>query len=432
MNLAVVVTRSSAGARLGVMTSRFLAALATAACICAAPAAARLNPAEQTILRTIDAEQERTVALLERMVNQNSGSLNPAGVKAVADMIRPEFEQLGFTVDWIDMTDAKRSGHFIARHKGTGRGKRMLLIAHLDTVFEPNSPFQHWERQGNRATGPGVIDDKGGIAVIIAALRAMRAAGTLRQADVTVVLTGDEEDPGNPIELARRDLIATGKWADVALDFEPLARSEAGSDMATVARRSSSSWTVRITAPGGHSSGIFSERAGFGANYEAGRIIDAFPRELREPLLTYSVGLIGGGDQLTLDDTKTQVAATGKTNIIASTAVVRGDIRAIDEAQIERTHGKMRAIVAQSLPGTKAEITFDNDGYPPMAPTPGNRALLARLNSVARDLGQAELGELPPEQRGAADISFVAKDVDGLSGLGAAVGGRRVPRGGGG
>jgi glutamate carboxypeptidase len=110
-------------------------------------------------------------------------------------MVRPEFEQLGFDVRWIDMAETGRAGHLVATHRGNGRGKRILLIGHLDTVFEPDSPFQRFERQGERATGPGIGDDKGGIVVIIAALRAMRAAGTLRGADITVVLTGDEERP---------------------------------------------------------------------------------------------------------------------------------------------------------------------------------------------------------------------------------------------
>jgi glutamate carboxypeptidase len=80
----------------------------------------------------------------------------------------------------------------------------------------------------------------------------------------------------------------------------------------------------------------------------------------------------------------------------------------------------MRAIVAQSLPGAKAEISFDEDGYPPMPPTEANRAILARLNVVNADLGLPQMGELDPAERGAGDISFVAKDVDGLVGLGPA------------
>ena len=141
-------------------------------------------------------------------------------------MMRAELEPLGFEVRWVDMRETGRAGHIVATHRGNGRGKRMLLIGHLDTVFEPDSPFQRFAREGNRATGPGVGDDKGGLVVIVAALRAMQAAGTLRDADITIVLTGDEERPGSPIAVARRDLIEAGRRADVALEFENLARED--------------------------------------------------------------------------------------------------------------------------------------------------------------------------------------------------------------
>src|SRR3546814_13903257 len=91
----------------------------------------------------------------------------------------------------------------------------MLLIGHLDTVFEPDSPFQGFTREGERAVGPGIGDDKGGVAVIVAALRAMEEAGTLDEAAIKVVLTGDEARSGSPIDVARRALIAAGHWADV-------------------------------------------------------------------------------------------------------------------------------------------------------------------------------------------------------------------------
>ena len=391
------------------------------------PATARLAPAETRMMRTIDAEQARTLALLETMVNQNSGSLNLPGVAKVGQMMRAELEPLGFAVEWIDMTATGRAGHIVARHAGSGKGKRMLLIGHLDTVFEPDSPFQKWTRRGNDGEGPGAGDDKGGMAVMVAALRAMRSAGTLKTADIEIVLTGDEEDTGNPIETARRDLIAAGKRADIALDYEGLV-TDGGADMGSIARRSSGSWTVTASAKGGHSSGIFSAASGNGAIYELARIVDTFRRELPEDKLTFNVGLIGGGDSAKLDEGRIRAAVTGKTNIIASTAVARGDLRALTEDQIARTRDKMRAIVAKSLPGASATIAFDEDGYPPMAPTPGNAALLAKLNSVNADLGLPPMAALDPLKRGAADISFVAKDVEaGINGLGPASRGDHAP-----
>ena len=410
----------------GAMTLRILFSFFAAVCA-ASPAAAALSPAEQTMIRTVDAEQPRMLAALESWVNQNSGTMNVAGVDAVRRMVEPEFRQLGFATEWIDMKAAGRAGHLIARHAGSKRGKRLLLIAHLDTVFEAESPFQRWVRDGDTAHGPGASDDKGGVAVIVAALRAMQAAGTLKQANITVFLTGDEEDAGSPIAIARRDLIAAGKQADIALDFEPLAHDN-GLDMGSTARRSAGSWTLTVTGRSGHSAGVGSPDAGYGAIYELARILDQFRRELPEDKLTYNVGLVGGGQAAQLDQGKIRVQASGKTNIIAATAVARGDLRAISPEQIERVRGRMRALTAQSLPGAHAEITFDEDSYPPMPPTAGNRALLARLNGVNRDMGMPEMGELDPADRGAGDISFVAADVDGLVGLGTAGGGTHTDK----
>jgi glutamate carboxypeptidase len=403
------------------------AALAALSLVVSVPADAALNRAEQAMIATVDAEQARTLAMLEKWVNQNSGTLNAAGVKAVGDMLRAELEPLGFAVEWLDMSAANRAGHILARHvpRSRGKGKKLLLIGHLDTVFEPDSPFQKWVRRGNDGEGPGAGDDKGGMAVMIAALRAMHAAGTLRQADITVFLTGDEEDSG-PVEISRRDLIAEGKKADVALDFEGLVQ-DGGRDMGSIARRSSDEWTLTVTGKSGHSSGIFTPGSGAGAVYEAARIIDSFRRDLPEDKLTFNVGLIGGGATAELDAGRVRIAATGKTNVIAATAIARGDLRAISQEQIARTQQRMRAIVAQPLDGATARIEFHPDGYPPMAPTDGNRAIFARLNAVNRDLGLPEMGELDPVKRGAADISFVAADVDGIAGLGPASRGDHAP-----
>jgi glutamate carboxypeptidase len=413
------------------MHSRFLLAFIAALAVCGAtPAAAKLSPAEQKMTHVVDQESGRTLALLEHWVDQNSGTMNLAGVEAMRRLVEPEFSVLGFKTQWIDMTAAGRAGHLVARHTGSRHGKRLLLIAHLDTVFEPDSPFQRWSPDGaDRALGPGAGDDKGGIAVIIAALRAMQAAGTLKNANVTVFLTGDEEDAGNPLAISRRDLVAEGRKADVALDFEDLSWDDGPNgpvEMGSIARRSAGSWTVTVTGHSAHSAGVGPSNEG--AIYELARILDAFRRELPEDKLTYNVGLIGGGQSAQFDAGRIRVDATGKTNIIAAAAVARGDMRAISEDQIARTQSKMRAIVAQSLPGTKAEISFDPDNYPPMPPTAGNRALLAKLNGVNRDMGFAVMGELDPAERGAGDISFVAKDVDGLVGLGPASSGSHTAK----
>lgn len=388
-------------------------------------AAAGLTAQEQKLVAAAAAENDRSLALLEKLVNVNSGTMNLEGVTEVGRMMRAELEPLGFKVDWIPMAEAHRAGHIVATHKGSGKGKRMLLIGHMDTVFEKDSPFQTFVRKGDIVEGPGVNDMKGGLVIMVAALRAMKAAGTLKDADINIVLTGDEERTGAPVTIARRDLIAAATRSDLALEFEGLAQED-GKDMGSIARRSSNTWTVTVTAKPGHSSGIFSERAGYGAIYDLARILDTFRRDLREPNATYSVGLILGGASAELNATETGGMATGKPNIIAATALARGDLRTLSNDQTERMAKKMREIVGQNLNGAKAELEF-SEGYPAMAPTEGSRKLLGELNEVNKDLGLAVMPELDPLKRGAGDIAFVADKIDGLIGLGAAGEGSHAP-----
>ena len=407
--------------RIALLPAAALAFLSTPA-LTAPPTAA-----ERTMIATVDAEQARTLALLEKAVNQNSGTRNLAGVKAVNDMLAPEFAALDFAVRWLPQDAVGRAGHLIATHNGKAGRKRLLLIGHLDTVFEPDSGFLKYERvDADHARGPGVADDKGGVITMIAALRAMARAGTLRDANIEVVLTGDEEEAGLPLAAARADLVAAGRRADAALDFEGLAQ-DGGRDMGSVARRSAGNWTVTVSARSGHSSGVFSEFAGDGAVYALARILAAFRAELPEPNLTFNAGLIAGGATAALGADEARAEATGKTNIIPAAAVARGDLRALSPDQIARAEAKMRAIVARDYPGATAKLKFDNK-YPPMAPTAGNRALLARLNAVNASLGLEPMGELDPLKRGAGDISFVAADVDSLAGLGPASEGDHTPR----
>ncbi|WP_419808820.1 M20/M25/M40 family metallo-hydrolase [Sphingomonas sp.] len=393
--------------------------LLPAALLLASPALADHQPVER-LRAAVAADTARNEALLQRLVDQNSGTLNRIGVRAVAEMMRAELEPLGFSVRWVDMAATGRAGHLIATHTGNRRGRRVLLIGHLDTVFEPTSPFQRFARNGNRATGPGVGDDKGGLVVIVGALRAMAAAGTLRRANITVVLTGDEERPGQPTADARADLIAAGKQADAALEYENLA-TEGGVEAGTVARRSGSAWELRTTGRSGHSSAVGRE-LGWGAIYEMSRILDAFRRELPEPSATFNVGLVAGGTPAAIDDAGTAVSASGKTNIVASTAIARGDLRTLTPEQDDRLRAKMAAIVAQHLPGTDATFRF-YDSTPAMAPSPRNRALLGELNVVNQELGLPIMPEFDPDKRGAADSGFVSADVATLGGLGASGGG---------
>lgn len=399
--------------------------LAILALIAASPASAQLSPAEQRIVSAVDEHLPANIAFHEAIVRINSGTHNHPGVRAVGDLVRPELEALGFTAEWIDQSAAGRAGHLFARREGIPGTTKLLLIGHLDTVFEPSSPFQTYSREGDIVTGPGVDDDKGGVAIMLLALQAMRDAGTLDGANITVALTGDEEDAGDPLTVSRADLVAAAEWADVALDFEGLATLD-GQDAGSVARRSSNSWQVTAIGREGHSSGVFSAGSGYGAIYELARILDQFRRELPEDNLTYNVGIVTGGSLAALGDEGLTATASGKTNIIAPIAIARGDLRTISPEQTDRVLARMQAIVDANLPGTDAEISFELR-YPPMPPTDANLALLARMNAINADLGLPDMPVFPPARRGAGDINFVAHLTDGLVGLGSSGTGAHAP-----
>jgi len=355
------------------------------------------------------------VALLEKLVNTNSGTFNPAGVTAVGKLLEPELHALGFTTRWVPMDAVKRGPHLVGQRKGN-RGKRILLIGHMDTVFEPSSPFQKFVRSGDRATGPGSCDMKGGVVVILSALKGLKSAGVLDGARLAVLFTGDEESVGEPWETSREELISAAKNADAVLSFEAGVRHD-GKDYATVARRGSTRWEVRVQAKAGHSSGIFGRSLGDGAAFELSRILNQFHDSVREPNLTYSVGMMLAGSGIQVQPGG-EGSVSGKENIVPGEALAIGDVRALSAEQLARVKDKMRSIVSQSLPGSKSELTF-RDKIPPMSPSSGNLALLGKLNEADHALGLPDMEALDPMQRGAGDASFAAPYSNVLDGLGA-------------
>jgi glutamate carboxypeptidase len=380
---------------------------------------------EKRMIDWIDAHQTQVIKLLEETVNIGSGTMNHDGVKAVGKVMSRELETLGMETRWIDMPPSiDRAGHLFASK--TGQGKRFLLIGHLDTVFESDDEFQAFTLEGNVGRGPGISDMKDGNAVIVYALKALQHIGALDDLAVTVAFTGDEEMAGRPLSISRKDLIDAGKWADYALGFEGAITTE-GSDWATIARRSSSSWTLKTTGKQAHSSAVFSQGVGAGAINEAARILNSFYEEVRGDYgLTFNAGTIQGGTTVTFDSTQKRGSTFGKTNVVPSQAIINGGIRALSAEQLAEAKAKMRAIVSRHLPHTTSSITFD-DSYPPMPPTAGNQRLADQLSAINRALGRGPMKIWDPLRRGAADISFVAPYTDALAGMGALGKGGHTP-----
>lgn len=379
---------------------------------------------ENLLILQLEKNYQETIALLEETVNVNSGTFNLEGVKEVGKIYAREFAKIGFSTEWISLPDSlRRAGHFVASKKGT-KGKKLFFIGHLDTVFEKDMPFYPFTMvDEHTAKGQGVNDMKGGNAMIFATLKALHELGLLEDRTVTVYFTGDEENAGNPSWVSRLDFVERAKLHDYALGYE----TAQGFNIATVARRGASSWTLKTAGRQVHSSGVFRESVGYGAIYEAARILNAFREELAgEQYLTFNPGQLVGGSDITYDEETGASSALGKTNIVAREAFVTGDLRFLGEDQKEKAREKMREIVSRHLNGTTASIFFE-DGIPSMPPTPGNYALVDVLSKVSQDLGFGEVNAGDPGSRGAGDISYVADYLDCIDGIGASGTGAHSP-----
>ncbi|HVT72396.1 MAG TPA: M20/M25/M40 family metallo-hydrolase [Lacunisphaera sp.] len=372
------------------------------------PACAAITADEQRIVAAVDALQARFPRDLEQAVAIDSATENLAGVRQLGLLFADQLRELGFEARFVELpASTGRAGHLVAEHRGS-KGKRILLIGHLDTVY----PGANFRREGDIAHGAGTGDMKGGDVVILHALRALHDAGELADARIIVIMTGDEEAPGHPLEVVRRELTDAARRSDVALAFE-----SAVGMTGTVARRGSISWLLEVQGETGHSSGMFSDETGSGSVYEMARILSGFHAELRQlDGVTCNPALVAGGADGELTRTGGKVA--GKTNIIPQRTLVRGDLRVTSPGQLAEAERRMQAIVSQhNLPHTAATLTFD-EGYPPMPPTPANYALLGKLDQVSRDLGFGAITAFDPRGRGAGDIAFVSPPLPGLDGLG--------------
>ena len=394
------------------------ALLITLACTLPLTSHAELDENEKKIIEQVDVNLPQALKEIEQAVNINSGSMNIEGVKKVGKLATEQLEAIGFTVEWLDGSAFKRAGHVLATHESKNSSAiKILMIGHLDTVFAKHDDFTTYKQLGaDQASGPGVADMKGGNTIIITALKSLQSLNLLENVSIKVLLTGDEESSGRPLNLSKKAIVDAAIWADVALGYE---NGDNNIKTAMAARRGYVGWTLNVSAAAAHSSQIFSESVGYGAIYEASRILNSFREQLAtQPNLTFNPGLIVGGTNADYDSVNSSATAFGKSNVIAQTVHVAGDLRALSPVQVEKAKKVMQEIVAKNLNGSKAELVFQ-DGYPPMALTEGNKKLLALYSEASQNLGYNNVVAANPRNAGAADISFAANHVDmALDGLG--------------
>lgn len=360
---------------------------------------------------TIDAHKQQTINLLETITNIDSQTENFVGVKTVGSYFAHELQALGFKTYWQEMPkDINRAGNLFAIKKGH-KGKRILLIGHLDTVFPVSSQARFEYIHDNWVKGIGVSDMKGGDIVMLQALQALHALNLLQDTTIAIALMGDEENPAHPISVSRSELIRLAKESDVVLDFE--------SGPPSVGRRGVTTWKLTTTGTQQHSSLIFQSHVGNGAVYELARILNEFANKFANvENLTINPAVISGGTTIKYDDTSQTAITSGKFNIVAKSSYAVGDLRYLSNAQKSATKKTMRHIVRENYPRTGARITFA-DLVDPMPPTRGSIELLKELQNIQHYFSKTELVALPAKLRGGGDISFIARYVPaGLVGLG--------------
>ncbi|NJC99965.1 M20 family metallopeptidase [Candidatus Erwinia dacicola] len=376
---------------------------------------AKLSSDERVLINYIDKHKKNQLKLLENLVNINSGTGNRPGVEKVGELVRTELDDLGFKTQWVNLPASMRhAGSLVARHSGPG--KKILIIGHLDTVFPRNSPFQSFTLSSDQlsATGPGVIDDKGGVVTILYTLNALNHAGKLKHANITVVLTGDEEQAEKPTSISRNALKEAAQGSDIALGFE---FSLAENQLVT-RRRGLSEWYLSSSGKPGHSSTIFQTASGDGAIYETARVLNSFRTTLSNiPGLTLNPSIILGGQTVNEDTQQNTGSASGQKTIIAAQTLVHGDLRFLSDKQKCMAEQKMHEIMETSLPLTSSQLIFNNI-MPAMLEKNENRQLLAELSDISVTLGGSSLQAVQTTERGGADISYIAQyaaaSLDGL------------------
>ncbi len=384
------------------------------------PACFALSQTQKALIDYLDTHQKQQIKLIKNTVNINSGTYNTKGVKKVAKVYQKVLHELGFKTTWIQLPKTThRAGHLFAYHPGS-KGKKLLLIGHLDTVFEKHHPFNQFKQTGHIAKGPGVIDIKGGNAVILYALKALKAQGALKDRQIIVALIGDEESTALPHALSRRPLIKAAHKSDIALGFE----SARDLKQVVTARRGLAVWRLDVASLRGHSSMIFTKEFGEGAILGLTELLNQMKVMQKPfPYLSFNPGLISGGSDISQQSNPPSLHAKGKVNVIASHAKAVGEIRFLYQESlndfVERTH---KATLSTQAP-LKATFSLVSDRLTPaMEPTAGNMALLKSLSQINQDLGFGPLTSRNPRSKGAADISYVASQklpaLDGLGGVG--------------
>jgi glutamate carboxypeptidase len=381
------------------MVRSLLVSLILFGCLIAPVQAARLNGPLEAAVRACDQDSR---ALLERVVAIDSGTGNTEGLDAVGAIYAAELNALGSRSTAVAPAPPATGDNIVATLIGKGKG-RILLIAHMDTVFgkgEVAKRVPHWE--GDHYIGPGAGDDKSGGVTAICALQALRAIGFQDFARIDVLLNSSEETGS----LGSRDLIRRMAAAsDVAINLE----RGVPSDKVLVARKGSAVLTMEFQGRAAHS-GLEPEK-GRNAVLEAARVALAVDK-LGDPdkSTTVKVDVLSGGD---------------KTNVIPEHAILKADVRALTPVEFDRVEKAAAALAAApGIDGVTIKSSLERL-FPPWPHAQTTDALLARANRLYAELGRSLT---PIEVGSSADVAFAAEaGTAAIDGFGMEGGGAHGP-----
>jgi glutamate carboxypeptidase len=355
-------------------------------------------PVNQDLYERATQAQPAVLKLLESLVNIDSGTGSEKGLDRVGAIVTDEAKKLGMHVELTSAASAAGK-NVVATLQGQGKAS-ILLMTHMDTVFaDGTASARPFRIQGDRAYGPGVMDDKGGIVIALHTIRLLQQLKFTDFKQITLLVnTNEETSSKGTVPL----ITSLAKQHDVTLNLEP----GRVADGLVVWRKGTADLQVDVKGKSAHA----------GVAPEAGR--NAAMEAAHQMLEMAKLG--DSAKQTTVNFT---VFKSGdRTNVIPDTATVRGDMRATDAAEFDRVEQAMARLAQNtSIAGTEVKTTLTR-GMPPMPATPRTEALAARAQAIYGELGLKLTME---GSGGAADANFAsgagAATLDGFGIVGGGI-----------
>ena len=362
--------------------------------------------ATDPLLARVKQERGAYLKTLQELVSIESGSRDIDGLNRISDVIANRLRALGGEVEFVapgsdirfDDTPARIGRMVLGRFKGTGT-RRILLLAHMDTVYERGMVAkQPFRVEGDRAYGLGIADDKQGVALILHTLTILQAMKSQQYGLLTVLITGDEEisAPGS-----RGVLTRLGREHDVVLSAE--GGGGPGNDRVELATTGSGALLLKVTGRASHAGQA--PELGRNALYEMAHQIMQM-RDLSDPATGVKLNWT--------------VASAGTVrNIIPFAAQAMADVRVQRVASWDAIEKRVRERVAKTLiPDTKVDVVLERR-RPPLEPTDASRALALQAQRIYAERGQ-KLRVTTEGQGGATDAAIAALETRGavIEGLG--------------